>query len=325
VIPAPTLLTSLSPEDVAHVGDLLVAARAADGGEPVSEEARLALGTGERPGTAHLVLAGARGEDPAAAPAGPLLLGYAQLRSVPGDPGAGVTAELLVAPSARGRGVGTALAAASEEAATRLGSGPLRAWSHVDSPAAAALAARRGYRRARELWRMSRPLGDGAPPLPPVELPGLVLLRPFEEGRDEQAWLDLNARAFAAHPEQGRWTAEDLRARQREPWWDPRGIVLAEDAGDGRLLASHWTKEPGDGTAEVYVVGVDPAAQGRGLGGVVTLAGLHLLADRGHRRVHLYVEGDNTAAQRVYTRLGFSHDGSDVLYERAAPGGSAEA
>ena len=51
----------------------------------------------------------------------------------------------------RGRGPGGPLAAAA------LASGQVRtAWSHGDHPAAAALAARLGFRRARELWVMRR-------------------------------------------------------------------------------------------------------------------------------------------------------------------------
>ena len=46
------------------------------------------------------------------------------------------------------------------------------------------------------------------------------------------------------------------------------------------------------------------------------LAGLHHLEVRGKRLVELYVEGDNTAAQRVYARLGFERSGTDVLYQR---------
>ena len=54
------------------------------------------------------------------------------------------------------------------------------------------------------------------------------------------------------------------------------------------------------------MVGVDPAHQGRGLGGPVTRLGLAHLARAGLREVELYVDGDNTAARRTYERLGFT-------------------
>ena len=66
------------------------------------------------------------------------------------------------------------------------------------------------------------------------------------------------------------------------------------------------------------MVGVDPAEQGRGLGRVVTLAGLHHLAARlsGHAdpMVLLYTEADNAAAVRTYQQLGFEVSGVDTAY-----------
>ena len=307
----PDPLEALTAEEVDGVRRLVAAAAAVDGGEPLSEDARLALGP-PSPGVRHLLLPAADGS----------LAGYAQVGARPGDDGGpdGVTAELLVAPALRGRGRGSALAAAVEEVAAGLAAGPVRVWSHADAPqtaaAAAALAARRSYRLARELWQMARALGPGAPALPPLVVPDGVRVRAFEVGRDEDAWLAVNARAFAAHPEQGRWTREDLAARQAEPWFDPAGLLLAVDAGTGALLASHWTKEHDESTGEVYVVGVDPDAQGRGLGSVVTLAGLHHLQRRGKTVARLYVDGDNAAAQRTYARLGFARSAADVLYQR---------
>ena len=61
-------------------------------------------------------------------------------------------------------------------------------------------------------------------------------------------------------------------------------------------------------------MGVDPAAQGRGLGRMLTLAGLHYFADRRIGTVMLYVEGDNTAALHTYERLGFARYAVDVAY-----------
>jgi mycothiol synthase len=73
-----------------------------------------------------------------------------------------------------------------------------------------------------------------------------------------------------------------------------------------------------EGLGEVYVVGVDPAAQGRGIGATLTLIGLHHLADRlsgnSQATVMLYVEGDNSAAVNTYRRLGFEVFGIDVAY-----------
>ena len=132
---------------------------------------------------------------------------------------------------------------------------------------------------------MRRSLSD----LQPVEVPEGVQVRSFRPG-DEQPLLEVNAHAFAHHPEQGHMTLEDLRERTSEAWFDPDGLFLAvpSDPGpdDPPLLGFHWTKEHRDEDppyGEVYVVAVNPKAAGRGLGTVLTGVGLQHLKDRGLR------------------------------------------
>jgi mycothiol synthase len=219
----------------------------------------------------------------------------------------------VIHPAHRRRGLGLALARAvlAEESAL-----PVRLWAHGDLPAAARLAAATGFRRARALWQMRRSLREAVaePRLPPG-----VSLRTFIPGQDEDGWLALNARAFAHHPEQGKWVRADLAHREAAPWFDPNGFFLAER--DGRLAGFHWTKihqpnpgQSGEPVGEVYVVGVDPAEQGTGLGRALTLAGLRYLRGRNMPAVMLYVEADNAPAIRLYTSLGFAHETTDVMY-----------
>lgn len=149
-----------------------------------------------------------------------------------------------------------------------------------------------------------------------------VTLRTFRPGEDDEQWLRLNALAFAHHPEQGAWTEQDLADRFAEPWFDPAGFFLAT-RGD-RVVGFHWTKvhpgtSAGPALGEVYVVGVDPAEQGSGLGRALTAAGLHHLTgdgpgERGLDTVLLYVDADNPAAVRVYERLGFTVHEVDLMY-----------
>jgi mycothiol synthase len=136
--------------------------------------------------------------------------------------------------------------------------------------------------------------------------------------RDAEQVLAVNAAAFAHHPEQGSLDAVGLAERMAEAWWDPAGLIIAADADTDEVLAFHWTKQHDAAHGEVYVVAVGPAAQGRGLGRVVTLAGLHHLGGLGVDEVLLYVESDNVPAVRLYGSLGFVHDPRDthVQYSR---------
>ena len=94
-------------------------------------------------------------------------------------------------------------------------------------------------------------------------------------------------------------------------WFDPTGLFVA--VRDDEIIGFHWTKIE-DTTGEVYVVGIDPAAQGGGLGKALTARGLRHLQDAGVPAVILYVEGDNAPALAVYRKLGFTGFKKDVLY-----------
>ena len=270
-----------SPDHSAAIAAIAGAAEAADGSAPLDEATWFALRRGS--GMRSWVQ-----ED-----------GFALL--------AGDDLSLVVHPEARGRGLGGALARTALAAADRPG---LRAWSHCDHPAAARLARRHGFERVRELWVMRRP---ATTPLPDVPTPDGTTLRAFRPG-DEPELVRVNRAAFAGHPEQAAMDAANLAERMAQPWFDPAGLLVAER--DGRLVGFHWTKQHSAELGEVYVIGVDPAAQGGGLGRVLTYAGLRHLAARGVREVLLYVESDNAAAIALYSGIGFGHAAADthVMY-----------
>ncbi len=223
--------------------------------------------------------------------------------------------ELVVGPDCRGEGAGTALI----EGVLRENIRELRGWSHGNHSAAADLAERFGFEPVRELWRMRLTRAAVEASVPALRLPDGVSLRPFVRGQDEDAWLAANAAAFADHAEQGATTRADLEARMEEDWFDADGFLLAVSEEDGRLLGFHWTKihaGSGDRAAmgEVYVVGVAPDAQGRGLGKALTIAGIEHLHGAGLQAIMLYVDADNTAAVALYRKLGFTRWDVDVMY-----------
>jgi mycothiol synthase len=324
----------LDVEQTQAVAQLVERATQADDARPLSEHVSLHLRYGGDAPVRNLLLVGEGDGDR------PDLAGYAHLDVT--DVVAGSSAELVVDPAWRRRGVGRALLSAVVDETP---DGRLRLWAHGEHPAAAQLAAAMGFTQVRQLLQMRRSLFA---PLPGVQLPDGYSVRTFRVGQDESAWLALNARAFAGHPEQGQWTREDLDRRLAEPWFDPDGFFLAEHTErDGRrdLVGFHWTKVHGGRPAthehddlgrhrhddhghepigEVYVVGVDPDAQGLGLGRALTIVGLQHLRSQGLTEAMLYVESDNRAAIHVYESLGFTRWSTDVMFQRG-PGPPAPA
>ena len=275
-----------------QVRALVTAATEVDGVAPVSEQVLLALAEEGQ----HLL-----------ATDGSVITGYAQLSAEPS------TAEVVVAPAHRRRGTGSALVAQVLRADP-----DARVWAHGNGVAAQGLARRLGLVSRRELWQMRLDLKGVE--LPEAVVPQGVRLRGYEPVADDDAVLAVNNAAFAWHPEQGGWGADELAQRRGEAWFDAEGFFLAVD-NDDRLLGFHWTKvHPPEGSdpalGEVYIVAVSPQAQGRGLGRVLTLVGLHHLCAAGLSTVLLYVESDNTAAVHTYTKLGFTKYHVDVAYGR---------
>lgn len=277
-------LSQLDPAQVDAVRALSDRARTADAVDPLNEEARFALrGTDAR----HLIF-----------PRDGRLLGYLQWH-----PGHG-TGQLVVDPDHRRREIGRALVGQLADHVD-----PVRLWSFRDLPAARAFAAALGLVEVRALLVMTR---DLTRPVAAPALPDGVRLRPFDPARDAEALLDLNARSFADHPEQGGLTMAGLRERLAEEWFDPDGLLLAED--DAGLAGFHWTKRHDQHSGEVYVIAVAPRARGRGIGAALLRAGLAHLAARGCHRAVLYVDSAESGAIQMYERAGFEIAHRDVVH-----------
>jgi mycothiol synthase len=311
----------LRPADIAAVLSLVRRAADEDGVSPLSEHVLLHLRYGGDTRARNVLLW--QGDE---------LAGYGHLD--PTDPVEGPAGEMVVDPAVRRRGLGLILGRALADEAGGRG---LRLWAHGELPAAARLAAAAGFSRVRALWQMRRSLQTR------IDRPQWaegVQVRTFVPGQDEDAWVALNHRAFATHPEQGAWTREDIAMREREPWFDPDGFFLADR--EGRLVGFHWTKIHGGGPVqpdeadddhesaghgheaigEVYVVGVDPDERGTGLGRALTLEGLRYLRSRGLAQVMLYVDETNSPAIGLYESLGFTHWDTDVMYARGPAAGA---
>ena len=339
----------LSPVDaagLAAVFRIADAARDADGADPFNEQARLDVAAGRR--EALLIVA-------EAALVGGVIVGATIVGADEFD--------LVIAPDRRGESFGdTALTRLLPRF-----TGPVSAWAHGDHPAARVLATRYGFDRVRTLLQLEAPLAAqkaGSPwpggnarlarpeqpepmhpdamhpdrtqpePTHPRELAQPtatdgIRIEAFRPEVDDAEWVALNARVFAAHPEQGGVTLGDLHDRMAEDWFDAADFLVARD-GTGRMVGYNWLKIEGSADAagrvdsehpaapegEIYVVGVDSAFAGHGLGRALMSAGLERLRERGCVIATLYVEGDNVPALGLYRSLGFTDRLVDVQYRR---------
>jgi mycothiol synthase len=287
---AVTEVDDLSFRQVYDVMELRSVVAAASGTSPLSDHVVSAV-KGHAPGRHFVQMADDR------------LVGYAHL-----DTGADPVAELLVG----GAGEASELLTAVSRAA----GSSLRIWTRGDKAPLNDVLPALGYTSTRTLLQMRCPLGTSSVAEP--AWPDGVVVRTFRVGIDEEPWLAVNNAAFAGHPEQAGWTSEDLRAREAEAWFDPAGFFLADL--DGRIVGFHWTKvheKVGGNLGEVYVIGVDPSTQGKGLGEALLLRGLQHLKDLGLATVLLYVEADNRGAIALYERHGFTRWDADRMFSRA--------
>ncbi|HEX3705284.1 MAG TPA: mycothiol synthase [Mycobacteriales bacterium] len=282
-------VADLSARQVYDVLELRNVVAAASGTSPLSDHVVSAV-KGHAPGMHFLQTAGAD------------VVGYAHL-----DDEADHVAELLVGDGGDIAGLLRAVSASA---------GPsLRIWTRGDHAPLNDVLPNLGFTARRTLLQLRRPLD--VPALPEPSWPDGVTVREFRVGIDEEAWLAVNNAAFSGHPEQADWTADDIHAREDEPWFDPAGFFLAEV--EGRIVGFHWTKvhvKPGGDLGEVYVIGVAPAMQGKRLGESLLLRGLRHLHDLGLSAVLLYVEADNTGAIALYERHGFTRWDADQLFTR---------
>jgi mycothiol synthase len=290
---------------------LIEAATAIDGHRPVGEHKHAHLRVGATGWVGILAYEGDR------------LVGYAHTRWNAPEDHPRLAVEVVVHPDFHDAGVARTLLLETRGVLGRTGGGAMWLWVHRVEDAATTLAARMGFAVQRELLYMTRDLAARTPVGP---APEGVEVRSYRPGADDAALLAVNNAAFADHPENGGWDAEELAERTGRDWFDPAGVLLAWRGEE--LLGFHWTKwhsHDSDETpahepvGEVYVLGVAPAAQGLGLGRHLLRAGLAHLHDRGCRQALLYVDGASRGAVALYTGEGFTAEYREVCYEEVVP------
>ena len=297
-------LNHLSKSQQESVLSLIKAAHDFDGTPAIAEHVLLHLRHGGDKSDSHIVFESNN-----------QVIAYAHLDTT--DLVAGPSVEAVVHPNYRGKGLGSLVL----KEAIKVCGDKTRIWSHGDLPAAKVIAE---FLKLERFWSnllMSKSLGGIQP------VTSNYPFRTFIPDFDNQAFLSLNNKVFANYPDQGGWSEDDLKVRLNEDWFEKEGFFVAEDKGE--LIGFCWTKIHGAHThshegneadhgheaiGEIYVLAVDPAYKGKGIGKDLTTTGLNYLKYQGLSSAMLYVGVENKAALNLYTSLGFSDFGSDVMY-----------
>ncbi|MFC1926658.1 GNAT family N-acetyltransferase [Chloroflexota bacterium] len=211
-----------------------------------------------------------------------------------------------VHPACRRLGIGTKLLEQAIDHSRGMGASR----AHIPIPEgmypAQELVRKKGFVLIRRHWRLQLRVGAG---LPPVNLPAGGSLRQFVPG-DEERLARIQNLAFS-----GSWgfkpnSVDEIRYRVGMSFCCPEGIIFAV-AGE-EVVGYCWTRidaeynrRYGRKCGEVFMLGVNPDWQGRGVGRGVLLAGIDHLRLQGMGEVALTVDSENTSACALYEGLGF--------------------
>ncbi len=240
--------------------------------------------------------------------------------------------ELIVRPSHRRHGIGTALLewaerhcaerAAAGEAGPRNLPRELGGWGAVGIEGHAQLAASHGFRPVRHGMEMRRPTSA---PIPESPLPPGLEVRPVQPEQHRAIW-EADVEAFRDHWEAAVRTEDDFA------WWFSRpglDTSLWQVAWDGDEVAgsilttlnADENERLGVNRAWLDHISVRRPWRRRGLAASLIASSLRLLARRGIEEAVLGVDSENVSgAVRLYERMGFVPYHSGVTYRKPLEG-----
>jgi len=136
---------------------------------------------------------------------------------------------------------------------------------------------------------------------------------------EEEKLTEIQNRSFA-----GTWgynpnTVEEILYRINLTNCSPDDVILAYDRD--KVIGYCWTRISCEADAhkragQIFMLGVDPDYQGRGIGKRVLFAGLSYLKSRGLHVAELAVDSRNKAACNLYCSVGFDVRNSNLWYEK---------
>ncbi|MCL2783971.1 MAG: mycothiol synthase [Propionibacteriaceae bacterium] len=272
---------SLSAADAQDVIALAHKAERTDGVFPLNEQAVLALSQQENEDQYHLIIRRSGN-----------LTAYAWWKDA--------SAQIVVDPAYRRQGLGSILL----DCVTQIDP-DTELWSFGDCDAARGFCAKHRYEQVRALLIL-----EAHAPFPIKAASTQFTITTFRDD-DLDDLVALHSKAFSHHPEQASWTKDDFRRRFDSDWFDPHGLFIAWHSQT--MVGFLWTKQLND-TGEIYILGVDPAREGAGLGRQLLEHSLKYFQQRGINSVRLWVDQAETRAQILYQSSGFSLVRKDLRY-----------
>lgn len=216
----------------------------------------------------------------------------------------------IVAPGAKGRGLGSSLVERSEAAAARHAVPKIHVFALGDDTAAHELLEVRGYREVRRFWEMVIDLE--AEPAVPV-LPEPLVLDEFREG-DERPFHHATTESFEDHWE---WHGPPF-----DEWWEMRrddDHSVWFVVRDGEEIAAVARNEARQSAGYVGLLGVRRPWRGRGLGKALLYRTFAEFWRRGLTRVTLGVDAESpTGATKLYEGVGMHVESENVVFEKVA-------
>ncbi len=166
----------------------------------------------------------------------------------------------------------------------------------------------RGFapRRHLDYMEMSLPLTRG-------EAGPAIAIRTYTT-EDLDAIVSVNRAAFGDHREAAALDAAAMARYEKEPWFDPRGLLIVEDRG---VVGFCWTRVHDNGDGEIFRIAVDPERQGTGLGRALLYAGFAYLSQQpAVQRGTLWVDRSATAAVSLYRSIGLVVERTNTEFAR---------
>ena len=152
-------------------------------------------------------------------------------------------------------------------------------------------------------------------PLPEIEKIS-ARYRPLHPGEEERL-THLQNRSFTGSWGYNANTVEEILYRIHLPNCSAEDIILVFDRDNP--IGYCWTRTnfwKNKDTGRIYMLGVDPDYQGRGLGKRLLLAGVSYLKDKGLQVAELTVDRENKVACTLYKSVGFKLWTSSLWYEK---------